>query len=338
MSEWLMCGCLLLLLSACRKDNPPPGPESDAYVLHIPAGFPQPEIPADNTLTRSRIALGKRLFNDPILSSDRTRSCGSCHFPHLAFSDSTAVSFGIQQRAGVRNSPSLANVIYQKRLLREGGVPTLEMQVLVPVQEHNEFDYNLLAVAERMQHIPDYVEAAQFCYGRNPDPYVITRAIAAYERTMISGDSPFDRWFYQGNNNALSERAKRGYDLFQSERLNCAACHSGFLFTSQEFANNGLYEVYADSGRIRLTGLEADRDLFKIPSLRNVGRTAPYMHDGKIAALDAVIDHYQTGGKTNPHKSPLLKPFSLSPQERDDLLAFLNSLTDETFINNPAFR
>jgi len=266
------------------------------------------------------------------------RSCGSCHAAYLAFSDSTAVSLGIEGRLGSRNSPTLANVVYQKKLLREGGVPTLEMQILVPIQEHNEFDFNILLVAERLNRMPEYVTMAKKAYGRTPDAFVITRSIAAFERTLLSGDSPYDQYSFQGNASALSATQKRGFELFQSERLNCSACHEGFLFTNQDFMNNGLYEVYPDSGRIRLTGLESDRAVFKVPSLRNIALTAPYMHDGSLPTLEAVIDHYQTGGKAHPNKSPLLKSFTLTAQERADLIAFLHSLSDHKFINNPEFR
>jgi cytochrome c peroxidase len=333
------CILLLFLLTDCRKEEQIPviPPETDEYVLRVPAGFSLPDIPADNVLTKSRIALGRRLFYDPVLSADSTRSCGSCHAPHLAFSDSTAVSLGIDSRAGTRNAPTLANVAYQKKLLREGGVPTLEMQILVPIQEHNEFDFNILLVAERLQKMPEYVAMAEKAYGRTPDAFVITRSIAAFERTLLSGDSPYDQYSFQGKNNALSMAEKRGLELFQSERLNCSKCHSGFLFTNQEFTNNGLYEIYPDSGRIRLTGLESDRGVFKVPSLRNIALTAPYMHDGSLTTLEAVIDHYQTGGKPHPNKSPLLKPFALTVEERADLIVFLRSLTDEIFVKNPEF-
>jgi cytochrome c peroxidase len=278
------------------------------------------------------------LFYDPILSADSTRSCASCHLPQLAFSDSLAVSLGVKNRLGTRNTPSLANVAYQKRLLREGGLPTLEMQVLVPIQEHNEFDFNIVKIAEKLNKSSRYIALSQQAYGRNPDPFVITRAISAFQRTLLSGNSPFDQWLYQGKSGALSASAQHGYVLFQSEKLNCAKCHEGFLFTNQEFMNNGLYSVYPDSGRIRLTGLEADRALFKVPSLRNVALTAPYMHDGSLASLEAVIAHYESGGKDNPQKSRVVKAFVLSTQEKADLIAFLRALTDEEFVQNPAFR
>lgn len=324
---------------ACNKEDPPtPVITPEPTLIQVPAGFPQPEMPADNALTAIRIALGKRLFYDPALSRDSTLSCASCHKQSLAFADSTATSPGIAGRPGARNAPSLANVAYQKRLLREGGVPTLEMQVLVPIQEHNEFDFNILNIKERLEQIPGYVDLSRQAYDRPPDPFVITRAIAAFERTLLSGNSAFDQWHFQGKTRALSAAAQRGFDLFNSERLGCNNCHSGFLFTSQEFANNGLYENYTDPGRMRLTGLESDRAVFKIPSLRNVAVTAPYMHDGSLPSLNAVLDHYQTGGKPHPNKSPTLKPFTLTMQERRDLLAFLTSLTDVSFLQNPDFQ
>lgn len=335
----LFSGCLVLLLAACRKEEPlPPEPGENPVLLQIPVGFPQPQIPADNALTAERIALGKRLFYDPILSRDSTISCASCHKQSLAFADSMATSPGVEGRPGVRNSPTLANVAYQKTLLREGGLPTLEMQILVPIQEHNEFDFNILSIMERLEKNPEYVQMAQQAYGRKPDPFVITRSIAAFERTLLSGNSAFDQWYFQGKKRALSPEAQRGFALFNSERLGCNQCHSGFLFTNQAVANNGLYETYADPGRMRLTGLESDRAVFKIPTLRNAALTAPYMHDGSLKTLDAVIDHYQTGGRPHPNKSPLLKPFHLTPAERRDLLAFLTSLTDPSFLQNPDFQ
>jgi cytochrome c peroxidase len=319
----------------CKNDLPEPS--SGPYSLEVPEGFPLPFIPEDNALTYERIALGKKLFYDPILSLDSSRSCASCHLPALAFSDSVAFSLGIENRLGTRNSPTLANVAYQKALLREGGIPTLEMQVLVPIQEHNEFDFNILVAGERMLADPEYVEMSMASYDREPDPYVITRAISAFERTMISGESPFDLFYFQGKNSALSASQKRGWELFQSDRLNCSKCHEGFLFTSQGFANNGLYDDYPDPGRLRLTGEESDRAVFKIPTLRNIALTAPYMHDGSLPNLQSVLAHYETGGRPHVNKSVLVKPFSLTEQERADLLEFLQSLTDEAFLNNPAY-
>jgi cytochrome c peroxidase len=229
-------------------------------------------------------------------------------------------------------------VAYHPYYLREGGVPTLEMQVLVPIQEHNEFDFNIVLVAERLNTDPEYVVMAMEAYGRAPDPFVITRSIACFERSLLSGSSAYDQYVQNNNTGALTPGQVRGMNLFFSERANCAVCHGGFNFTTYAFENNGLYDDYADPGRFRLTGKEEDKALFKVPGLRNVALTAPYMHDGSIATLEAVVDHYISGGQNHPHKNPIIKPLDLTLSERNDLVEFLTSLTDETFITNPLFK
>ena len=309
----------------------------DEPLLNIPQGFPEVAFPEDNSFTPEGWALGKRLFFDTTLSSDSTLSCASCHRPELAFTDGRTIAVGIEGRLGTRNTPTLTNVAYQPYYLREGGVPTLEMQVLVPIQEHAEFDFNILNVAERMALEPDYVAASLEAYDRLPDPFVITRAIATYERSIISGQSRYDAYL-QGEHNALSDIEKEGMNLFFSERTHCASCHSGFNFSDYSFQNNGLYVEYADPGRFRLTGIESDRALFKVPTLRNVAYTAPYMHDGSINNLADVITHYNDGGKGHPHQSPLIRPLHLGQREQDALLKFLESLSDVSFVTNPKFR
>jgi cytochrome c peroxidase len=332
---------LLVLLSiatlniGCSETSTPI--TNDEPLLVVPIGFPPPTIPPDNAITASRVALGKRLFFDSILSSDNSLSCASCHHQEFGFADTLPTSFGIKHRAGTRNTPSLANIAYHPYYLREGGVPTLEMQVEVPVSEHNEFDSNLLEVAERMNKDSSYIAQSQLAYGRKPDYYVLTRAIACFERTIISGNSRFDQFTYQGNSSALSSEEISGKTLFFSERLACGNCHSGFNFTNYTFANNGLYQYYKDSGRYRLTRNPNDSALFKVPSLRNVAVSAPYMHDGSIATLDAVVEHYNSGGKSHAHKSSLITPLNLTSQEKKQLIAFLKTLTDDSFIHNKKF-
>ncbi|MBL7775164.1 MAG: cytochrome-c peroxidase [Saprospiraceae bacterium] len=326
---------LLLLLTGCVKESP----EAPATgpLLAVPPGFPAPVFPVDNAFSPERWALGKKLFFDPVLSADSTVACASCHRPALAFADDRPFSPGVAGRPGARNAPSLANVAYQPYFTREGGVPTLEMQVLVPIQEHNEFGFNILPIAERLRRDSSYVRMSQAAYQRAPDPFVITRAIACFERSLISGRSRFDAWAYARNTAALSASERRGMQLFFSEKTQCGACHGGFNFTNYAFENNGLYVDYPDPGRYRLTELESDRARFKIPSLRNVALTAPYMHDGSLPSLEAVIEHYDSGGRAHPNKSPLVHPLGLSAREKSDLLAFLHSLTDTEFITNPNF-
>lgn len=319
---------------ACKKESPGPTAEP---LLAVPIGFPVPVFPEGNELTPERWKLGKRLFFDPVLSSDSTVSCASCHLPEHAFTDGKKFSEGVEGRLGTRNAPTLANVAYHPYYTREGGVPTLEMQILVPIQEHVEFDFNILLIAERLNLDSSYVQQSHKAYDREPDAFVITRSIGCFERTILSGGSRYDD-FLNGKNSALTATEKRGKDLFFSEKLACSQCHGGFNFTNYAFENNGLYKDYPDPGRFRLTGDEADRALFKVPTLRNVGVTAPYMHDGSLPTLEAVVEHYNSGGKDHPHKSQLIKHLNLTTKEKTDLIAFLKALTDDDFLNNPKFR
>jgi cytochrome c peroxidase len=307
-------------------------------LLVVPPGFPEPVFPASNQLTPVRWALGKKLFYDPVMSQDSTRSCASCHQAARAFSDTVALSPGVAGRPGVRNAPTLTNVVYQPYYLKEGGVPTLEMQVLVPVQEHNEFDLNILLIAERLKRDTAYMRMSCEAYGRDPDAYVITRSIACFERTLISGESKYDQYFFQHKPEALTPSERRGMDLFFSEKANCSKCHSGFNFSNYAFENNGLYDEYKDPGRFRLTNKASDRARFKVPTLRNVALTAPYMHDGSLSTLEAVVEHYDAGGKAHPEKSALIHPLGLTSSEKKDLVAFLRALTDDAFVHNPNFK
>lgn len=326
MNKWLLIFLTLLFIS-CGKER---ANQNEIFQLDIPQGFPNPIIPEDNQLTYERIELGKRLFYDPILSKDGTISCGSCHKQEYAFADNTAISAGVEGRLGFRNSMSLANIAYQDALMREGGVPTLEMQILVPIQDHNEMDFNILSVAEKLNLDSTYINASIRAYNRIPDAYVITRALASFERTMLSGNSNYDR-------NLLNEKQQDGKKLFFSHELACSSCHGTFLFTNQTIENNGLYEVYEDSGKYRLTNLQEDIGKFKVPSLRNIEITAPYMHNGSISTLEEVIEHYASGGKNHFNKSEFITGFNITDNEKDNLIRFLKSLTDNNFTNNSVF-
>lgn len=331
---WFFFGIVLFTFS-CQKEIVTPLHFFD--LMELPEGFPAVVEPSGNEFTQERWALGKKLFYDPVLSSDSSISCGTCHAPSLAFSDEVALSFGVKNRIGTRNAPTLANVAYHPYYTREGGVPTLEMQILVPIQEHNEFDFNIVLIAERLKNTPAYVQMSEKAYQRSPDAFVITRALSCFERSLISGYSRYDQ-FQQYNKNALSKSEQRGMALFFNKKTNCATCHAGFNFTNYAFENNGLYEVYADEGKFRLTQKEADKALFKVPTLRNIALTAPYMHDGSLPTLESVVEHYNAGGQNHPHKSDLVQPLHLTKQEKKDLVAFLQSLTDESFTKNPLFQ
>ena len=303
--------------------------------ISVPNGFPEINFPEDNGFTKERWLLGKKLFFDKSLSLDSSISCSSCHQPALAFSDSVALSLGVKKLIGTQNAPTLTNVAYHPYYTRLGGVSTLEKQILVPIQEHNEFNFNIIEIAKRLQANKEYKQLSKKAYNREFDYYVITRAIANFERSLISGDSKYDR--YKQGLNKLTESEKEGMALFFSDKTNCSKCHSGFNFSNYAFENNGLYETYNDVGRKRLTEKDEDLEKFKVPTLRNVELTAPYMHDGSFKTLDEVVKHYNSGGKQNKQKNALIKPLNLTEVQQKNLVQFLNTLTDRKFCNNKAF-
>jgi cytochrome c peroxidase len=306
------------------------GGDDDEYILEIPKGFPTPNFPENNQLTKSRVELGQSLFFNPIMSRTLTVSCGTCHDPQMAFTDGLIVSEGVENRKGTRNAPTLVNIAYATKILRDGIMPDLERQVIVPIQEHPEFDFNILLIVDRMKKDSFFTQLSRKAYGREPDPYVITRAIASYERTLISGNSPYDQFKFQGKKKALSSAAKKGMTLFNE--IGCSNCHSGFNFTNEAVLNIGLYETYVDSGAQRFTKDVKDAGAFKVPTLRNVALTAPYMHDGSIATLGEVIDFFETGGHDHPNKTALMKPLKLEVDDKKNLIAFLEALTDMSFM------
>lgn len=305
--------------------------------MESPEGFPEVVHPEGNEFNLNRWELGKKLFYDPILSRDGKISCASCHAATYAFSDTKSVSTGSGESLGTRNAPSLANVAFHPYYTREGGIPTLEMQILVPIQEHNEFNNNIVLIADTLAKIETYVTMSNLAYDQDPNPFVITRALSQFERSLISGQSPYDFEFNYDIGGYMTESALRGLALFESNETSCSTCHSGFNFTNYAFENNGLYQQYEDNGRERLTQNPNDKALFKVPSLRNVGLTAPYMHDGRMESLMDVVEHYNSGGNGHTNQSKLIKPLNLTDQDKSDLVAFLHSLTDEYFVSNKNF-
>lgn len=319
---------LSISIAACKKDVAIPDAGNEIIKLSIPAVFPYPDFPSDNQPTENRIELGKLLFNDPILSRDNTISCSSCHQENRFFSDDLMVSTGIDGKQGIRNAPSLLNVAYLPYLFWDGGNPTLEQQVLAPINNPNEMDYDVNEVVKKLQQDPTYLVLFKQAYNLPPSVYTLTRAIACYERTLIGGTSRYDKYLLN-DTNALNQSEKNGMNLFFGEKGECFHCHQGFNLTDNSFRNNGLYTQYADSGRARITQVLADIGKFRVPSLRNAEMTAPYMHDGSFSTLQEVIDHYNSGGKKHPNKSPIIKPLKLTAQEKQDLINFLKSLTDK---------
>jgi cytochrome c peroxidase len=318
---------LLLLagfLSACDSGSV----ESDQTVsVPVPDTFAPVVAPDHNPLTAEKISLGRRLFFDPVLSSDHTISCASCHLPDRAFSDPRRLSGGVEGRKGIRNSPTLVNVAYLRELFWDGGALTLENQVLAPLQDHNEMNADLATVLESLQSNAEYVQDFFNAFGEGPSVVTLTQAIASYERTIVSGGSRYDA-FLGGRTTSLSTVEQLGLDLFNG-KAGCVSCHAGFLFSTSEYLNNGLVFSPADSGRARITLNPFDAGRFRVPSLRNVSMTAPYMHDGRISTLEQVVEHYNQGGESVRNKDPRIRELQLNEEERSSLVAFLKSLTDD---------
>jgi cytochrome c peroxidase len=320
--------------------GPPALPIGAAVTIEAPLGLPPVPFPEDNPPTAETIALGRRLYFDPALSVDDTVSCATCHHPDFGFADGQSVSTGVGGQKGGRNSPTVFNSAYYTLQFWDGRSPSLEDQAAGPVQNPIEMGHTLLGVELRLSTDQSYVAMFEAAFGPGPITYEKTgKAIATFERTVISGNSPFDRWRYGGEEDAVSQNVKNGFEVFQNpEKGNCAVCHEAgeeyALFTDNKFHNLGVGAqrdgTLADIGRFEVTQVESDQGAFKTPSLRNIALTAPYMHDGSLRTLKEVIDFYLGGGNSNDHLDAEINVLGhLSGQERDDLLAFLESLTGE---------
>jgi cytochrome c peroxidase len=274
-------------------------------LLAIPLGLDlYLPVPEDNPLTAEKIALGRRLFFDRRLSRDSSISCSSCHDPQRAFSDGRAIAVGVFQRKGRRNSPALINRGYGRLFFWDGRVATLEEQVLKPIEDPHEMDLPLSEAAARVSLAPGE----------------ISRALASFVRSILSGDSPFDRYI-NGDRAALTPEQQAGLQLFRS-KANCASCHVGPNFTDEHLHNTGV--AWRDG---RLTDVGAGQGNFKTPTLREIARTAPYLHDGSLVTLEEVIEYYDRGGNQSPGLDSEIRPLRLTATEKQALLAFLRSLT-----------
>ncbi|GIW40608.1 MAG: cytochrome-c peroxidase [Candidatus Binatia bacterium] len=301
---------------------------SGSWSMELPLGLQADAayVPESNPMTEAKIALGKLLYFDPRLSKDGTVSCASCHNPFHGFADPAPTSKGVRNQLGTRNSPTVINRLFSQEQFWDGRAKDLEEQVLGPLTNPVEMaNASHDEAAQRIGKIAGYRPLFEKAFG---DPKVdierIAKAIAAYERTVVSGDSPFDR-YQAGDRDAMSPSAVRGMELFNG-KANCKACHSGFNFTDESYHNLGV-GWGKDPGRFEVTKNEEDRGAFKTPTLRNVALTAPYMHDGSEATLEEVVEFYDRGGNKNPNLSPEMKPLGLSEQEKRDLVAFLHALT-----------
>lgn len=345
------------------------------YDWGLPEGFPKPRVPADNPMSDVKVELGRRLFYDVRLSENKTYSCASCHKQELAFTDGLANAVGSTGQIHPRSSMSIVNVAYYTVLTWANPLlGSLEEQALLPLFGESPVELGLSGkegvMLERLAAEPLYPGLFGEAFPGEVEPITLknmVRAISAFERSMISYRTPFDRYEYGHDTSALSEAALRGKDLFFGEKMECFHCHGEFNFsdsfatetsgfTEKMFHNTGLYNIggtgaypAGNAGVYEITGLASDTGRFRAPSLRNVAVTAPYMHDGSVATLSDVLDHYKVGGRAiasgpfagdgakNPYKSVVIHGFALSDMEKADVIAFLESLTDAELLSDPRF-
>ncbi|QHT70164.1 cytochrome-c peroxidase [Rhodocytophaga rosea] len=326
----------------------------DPYPLTIPHKFGSTfTIPADNPLTMQGIALGRMLFYEKKLSGDNTISCANCHQQRFAFTDGQAFSFGVAGKKGRRSAMSLVNLLWAKRFFWDGRASTLEEQALIPIQDTLEMHQSLDGAVKKLQRTKSYPKLFEQAFGtKKITADLIAKALAQFERTLISSNSRYDK-FLRGEIK-LSMEEKRGMDLFMThpepiEKLrgaNCGDCHGTYKVFMEGFHNNGLDSIASDKGREMITQKERDRAKFRAPSLRNIAVTGPYMHDGRFKSLEEVLDHYNEHIRQSNNLDPLIieatneikgKSLQLSPSEKKMVITFLHTLTDSTFITNPEF-
>ena len=342
---------LLLITYSCSKES---GEEYSPVLkpIEIPTLFKNlliaPVIPSSNPQTEQGIALGEKLFFDPILSANNTQSCSSCHDPQFAFTDNKKFSEGIDGKLGNRNSMPLFNLAwnFDEKFFWDGRSNSIEKQALEPVKDPIEMHNTWVKAMESLQNNSQYPDLFFAAFGtRTIDSTLVTKALAQFERTLISANSKFDKYLLGTEQLTTSEL--NGFNIFMDEaKGDCFHCHGSDknpLWTDNKFHNNGLDALPSDTGLASVTGDPSDNGKFRSPSLRNLSFTAPYMHDGRFATIEAVIDHYSNGLKNSPTIDPLMKKVAqggvqLSPQEKADLKAFLLTLSDTEFTTNPAFQ
>lgn len=320
-----LIGCMLLLLGAAVVGATERPIDRAAWKAKYqrPTEIPFPE---DNPYSESKFRLGQMLFFDPILSGSQSKSCASCHNPNLSWSDGLPKAIGDKQTTLPYRSPTLLNIAWTPRPGWSGHFRDLENVAFGPINSANNMNLSEAVAVERLSHIDGYVDAFQTAFGEGPiTKRKIELALATFQRTIVSTEAPFDYWI-KGNESAISEQAKRGFDLFNN-KANCVACHSGWAFTDASFHDIGV-ERGDDIGRGKqFPNSPKLRYAFKTPTLRDAARRTPYMHDGSVATLEEVIDLYDRGGIDRPSRSELVFPLKLTKREKNDLIAFLRTLT-----------
>lgn len=306
-----MCGVVAMFLAMSLLTN--------ALLAAEPAGLPPVKNPQDNPPTPEKIELGKQLYFDPRLSEDSTVSCASCHDPQKGWSNGADVATGIGGKKGGRNSPTVINSAYSTLQFWDGRAKSLEDQALGPIQNPIEMNMTLDQVVARLNGITGYKDQFQKVFGTDVTPDGIAKSIAAFERTVLSGDAPYDK-FKAGDQSALSESALKGMKLFFG-KANCSACHAGPNFSDSAFHNIGLDTE--DPGRFAISKLAGDTGAMKTPTLRDIAKTGPYMHDGKLQTLEDVVAHYNKGGNNNPYQDEEIFPLKLSESEVANLVTFM---------------
>lgn len=339
--------CLVSAVSliSCGTSAAPKHPETTARPIGVPLkiaaplGLPPVPIPSGNPPTAETVALGRRLYYDRKVSADATLSCASCHNPAFGFTDGRRTSLGVGGLSGKRSAPTVLNAAYYPVQFWDGRAPSLEEQAGGPIANPVEMNHPHDVFVSKLNKDPEYVAQFERAFGSGRITLDrIEKALASFERTLVSGNSPFDRYQYGGDKTAMSAAAIRGLALFRDEkRTNCAACHTieekYALFTDGKFHNLGVgldpEGELTDLGRYNETKVQADRGAFRTPTLRNIAKTAPYMHDGSQKTLKDVIDFYVGGGSSNPQLDSKIKKLELSGKERADLVAFLEALTGD---------
>jgi len=289
----------------------------------VPLGLKPVPVPADNPMTPEKVALGKQLYFDPRLSVDDTISCASCHDPKKGWSNGERFATGVRGQVGGRNAPTIINAAYSELQFWDGRARLLEGQALGPIQNPIEMDHKLEDCVAKLNKISGYREQFRKVFGTDVTAENLAKAIAAFERTVLSGNAPYDR-FKAGDTKALSEAAQRGMKVFFGKG-HCSACHSGPNFSDFAFHNIGvgMDKPNPDLGRYEVTKKLGDRGAFKTPTLREIARTGPYMHDGSLATLEEVVEYYNKGGVPNPQLDEEIFPLNLTADEKADLVTFL---------------